>query len=89
MFEGKHWDRVPEHVQGGLRRYVEHRIEPGGFLLAVLTNDLRESVGRADHICLPAIPDIISWLYNKAPGTCWGSPEKVTSWLQSDGQESA
>jgi large subunit ribosomal protein L9 len=34
---------------GGLRRYIENGIGPGDFLWAVLTNDLRGAIERADE----------------------------------------
>ena len=35
-----HWEDCPEAVLGGLQRYVLKGIRTGGFLEAVLTNDL-------------------------------------------------
>lgn len=64
-----------------LRRYIFEAIPPGDFLMAVLCNDLKEAVGRADHRNIGAIPAYVALLYNDAPGTCWGSEEKVQAWL--------
>ena len=72
---------VPAHMQSGLRRYIEDRIPPGDFMQAVLENDLREALGRADQINRHALFDIVSWLWSYAPADCWGSPEKVAAWL--------
>jgi hypothetical protein len=83
---------IPEHMHGGLRRYIENGILPGSFLTAVLTNDLKNAIGFADHINLWNIPRYVSFLYNYAPSGCWGSPAKVQSWvekLQETTQESA
>ena len=73
---------VPAHMHGGLIRYLEQGIMPGGFLSAVLTNDLKRACASADHINIRRIPDIVSFLYNFAPGPCWGSEEKVTEWVR-------
>lgn len=35
---------IPEHTKAALDRYVNDRIPPGGFLTAVLTNDLTGAV---------------------------------------------
>ena len=35
---------------GGLERWIDHHIEPGDFLCAVLENDLKEACGRADLV---------------------------------------
>ena len=76
------YDGLPDHIRGGMQRYVENRVSPGGFLTAVLCNDLRESFARADDINRLRMFDIVSWLYNEAPSPCWGSPEKVKNWLR-------
>lgn len=73
---------IPSHMHGGLYRYLVSGIEPGDFLMAVLENNLREAVGRADHINQPKLPDYIRYLYNYAPSKCWGSPEKVAAWVE-------
>lgn len=72
---------VPEHLADGLRDYIVDRIETGGFLRAVLENDLREACARADEVSRAFLFDIVSFLYNEAPSTCWGSPERVAAWL--------
>ena len=64
-----------------LNRYIENGIRPGGFLNAVLCNDLKEAIGRADYINMPLIPSYVNWLYNEAPSACWGSSQKVDSWI--------
>lgn len=81
MREDRLNELVPEHLHGALKRYIVEGIDPGGFLFAVLTNDLKEAVSRADHINLQRIPDIVKFLYNEAPGPCWGSREKVAAWM--------
>lgn len=73
---------VPEHTQGGIKRYIEHGIEPGSFLYGVFCNDLKFAIGHADAINFGAIKEIMSWVYNYAPAECWGSPEKVNTWIE-------
>jgi len=75
------YDQIPEHMMASLKRYVDQKVEPGGFLSAVLCNDLKGAVGQADFINIEIIPVYVSWLYNEAPAICWGSPEKFSSWL--------
>ena len=74
-------EAVPTHTLGGIDRYINEHIEPGGFLMAVLENNLREAFARADMSNREAMFDIVSYLYNEAPAACWGSPEKVHTWL--------
>ena len=72
---------IPECTLDGIKRYVEDRIPPGGFLTSVLENDLTESFGRADKENREALYEIVGYVYNKIPSVCWGSPEKVEKWL--------
>lgn len=73
---------IPEHMHGALKRYIDDGILPGGFLSAVLQNNLKEAVGRADHLNMDKLPDYIRFLYNFAPSPCWGSEEKVSAWIE-------
>jgi len=66
-----------------LLRYVEHGIEPGSFLKAVLCNDLVDACGRADVYNRRKLFEYVEWLYNEAPADCWGSEEKVLKWTRS------
>ena len=54
---------------------------PGDFLMAVLSNDLMESIGRADQGNLGDLFEICSYIYNKMPYNCHGSPNRVHEWL--------
>ena len=81
QFVGEYAD-VPEHIRDGLIGYVEHHWRPGGFLTAVLSNDLKEAMGRADDLARDGLFAIVKWLYSCAPSSCWGSPERVNDWLR-------
>ena len=72
---------IPLHTKEQIDDYVENKMPPGGFLYAVLTNNLIDSVGKADHTNLFCLKDIVKYVYNDIPSTCWGSPEKVEEWL--------
>ena len=72
---------APPQIIDGIRRYVDERIPPGGFLTAVLENDLKEAFGRADDGNIAAMFGIVAYCYNEIPGVCWGSPERVKAWL--------
>ena len=73
---------IPPHLMEGIDRWVEKRILPGGFLTAVLENDLKNAVSRADDISKKHIADIVTYLYNYVPSACWGSKEKVEEWAE-------
>jgi len=74
---------VPAGLIDGLVQYCAARRPMGGFLTAVVKNDLKEAVGRADPVNLLALHEIVVFLFNHAPGQCWGSPELVEAWLAS------
>jgi hypothetical protein len=74
------WLLIPEHMVGGLRRYIEDGIKPGSFLCAVLTNDLRGSVECADSVNMYRLPNYIRFLHNYAPYGSWGSVEAFNEW---------
>lgn len=78
---------LPEHMQDGALFYVEHGIEPGSFMSAVICNDLSEACARADDINRYRLFDIVSWFYNEAPGGCWGSREKMAAWIVARSQD--
>jgi hypothetical protein len=73
--------KMPVRTREALERYVVLGIEPGGFLMAVLSNDLMLSFGRADDENFTAIESICKWLYNEAPRSCYGSYEKVETYI--------
>ena len=72
---------LPEHMQEGVIGYLVHRIEPGGFLRAVLENDLMEAASRADHINKHCLFEWAQLLYD-LPRNTWGSKEVVSEWLR-------
>ena len=72
---------IPQRIKDSLDRYIIHRIPTGGFLRAVLENNLKESFARADDENLKCMFEIVNYCYNEIPSICWGSPEKVKAWL--------
>lgn len=73
---------IPVYMREPLTDYINHGYLPGGFLTAVLENNLRESVGHADSQNITQLPAYTNYLYNYAPLKCWGSPKKVTAWIE-------
>ena len=74
-------NNIPELTLGGLDRYVNNKIAPGGFLTAVLCNDLFGAFAKADNWNQAAMFDICRYIYNDLPSVCWGSKEKMEAWL--------
>lgn len=71
-----------QYIKESLERYVNFKIKPGGFLTAVLENDLKEAFARADHINRYRMFEIVSYCYNEIPANCWGSKKAVNDWLK-------
>lgn len=71
---------IPRYMHEGMINWVLRGIQPGHFLSAVISNDLRSAVGEADDTNIGLIPNYIQWFYNYAPFYCWGSPAALESW---------
>ena len=80
---------IPLNLWGGMRDYILFGVPPGGFLTAVIENDLAEAMGRADSQSRRSLFDIVSYFYNETPSQCWGSPEKMTAWMTERQEETA
>ncbi len=85
--EGLRELRIPDHMHHAIRTYVVDRHRVGDFLTAVLENNLKESVVRADQHNLAALVDWAKLLYNYCPSACQGSPAKVKAWLKGEKNE--
>lgn len=72
---------VSDVVQTALINYFVHRVEPGGFLTAVLAGDLYGAVGRADYWNSKHFCEIVEWIACNAPRGSWGSDDAVCGWL--------
>lgn len=74
------WNKIPEHLREGLRRYMMEFQRPGDFLCAVLNNDLAGALARADDVSIISLREISTYLYNCAPPECHGRPGAVDEW---------
>ncbi len=73
---------IPPFAKESLDNYAQRRVSTGGFLHAVLSNDLFDACAKADDINKPCLCDICSYIYNNLPIACWGSQEDVKAWLK-------
>lgn len=78
---------IPGRMHHGIILYIIDHRRPGDFLYAVITNNLKEAVGRADDKNVLLLQQYVRWFYNYAPSPCWGSVEKVSKWLDNDDEE--
>lgn len=72
---------VPQHLWGGLRRFLEDHVRPGSFLSAALSNDLKDAVATGDVQSLVGLISLVRWLGSYAPIDAWGSRDAFESWL--------
>lgn len=83
-FEGE-YTHIPQRMQNALLRYVLLGAQVGQFLRAVLINDLFGAFAYADDENKPIIELYVRWLYNVAPGGCFGSTDKFYLWQHKGG----
>ena len=81
--------RIEERFLEALDAYGQTARPTGGFLEAVLCNDLRQACARADARALGQLSDIVGYIYNELPSGCWGSPAKVHAWMTVEEEEKA
>lgn len=72
-------------TQDAISRYAKERCMVGDFLYAVLTNNLVSSIALADEENKRDLEEIVHYCYWNIPAICWGSPEKVSKWLNERG----
>jgi len=72
---------IKECTLNSINDYVQWGYEPGGFVKAVLANDLMAAVGRADSENLLTLHAICTYVYNEIPGNLQGSWEAVKEHL--------
>jgi hypothetical protein len=73
--------KLPEHMHIGLTDYLVNHIPTGGFLQAVLSNNLMSACARADDWNQRALPVYAAFLYSYAPRESYGSPEAYAHWI--------
>lgn len=82
------YELLPESLRGGAQRYIEQGKRPDDFLSAVICNDLKGALNRADSDNRPLLRDIVMFWHWEAPGNSWGSYERFEAWCKKGGQAS-
>lgn len=78
----EYYKNIPKRTLETIDDYVKHGFEPGGFVRAVLENNLALSFGAADEHNRAALFEIVQYIYSKVPNDAWGSPEIVNDWIK-------
>lgn len=76
---------VPSYTLDSLIRYAEQGVPTGGFLEAVLANDMMGAMSRADSENRAAIGAICQFVYMEMPIGSWGSREIFHQWVRRRG----
>jgi len=76
---------IPEHLQHSLEMYTRHGQPTGGFLRAVLCNDLRDAVRRGDTVSRQALADLVLYVTANVPANATGSDDNVDAWIKQRG----
>lgn len=71
---------IPEYMHGAIIAFYEDGWPPGDFLNAVINNDLRGAVIRADDKNINRLKNYVLWFYNNAPSGTWGFAGAVKKW---------
>ncbi len=69
-------------IKKALENYAEHGIPTGGFLAAVISNDLMTAVGRADNQNIRVLRSICGFVHNELPSGSHGSREIYKNWIE-------
>lgn len=78
------YNLIPEHMRAGIRRYIENGSRTGGFLNALLSNDLMDTYRRADLTNRASMANWMRFLSSMPPGS-HGSRSNVKAWIEAGG----
>jgi len=71
---------LPLHMEKSLHDYIYFGRPVGGFLQAVIENNLQLAVGKADNSNIRYLPAFPAYLYMCCPADAWGSRGAYESW---------
>jgi hypothetical protein len=76
---------IPLYMRDSLVQYILVGRPVGDFLTAIINNDLKGAVNRADDENQKLIVQYVKFLYNNAPNGCWGSFDSTKHWIERGG----
>lgn len=78
---------LPEYMWQGVEDYLMRGWEPGGFLTAVITNDLKGAFSRADMTNEHLIKEWVQFMYWHMPAISQGDRESMEFWMNKVAEE--
>lgn len=64
-----------------IKHYYYNGWFPGSFVYALLINDTKLAMQRADYWHKGLVPQYIEWIEERMPGETWGSEKIVNNWM--------
>ena len=78
------YDKIPvDYMTNGMKNYIEHGIEPGGFMYSLITNDLKGTFTHADETNGLFIKEWVEWVLWEMPHNAQGSVANVNQYIES------
>jgi len=84
---GQYWRHIHEDCREALYNYLAFGYTPGGFLTAVLRNDLFRAAGSADFVNIEKMGYVARWIAQVVPMEAYGSQKAMDHWQNKTEQE--
>lgn len=86
------YSTLPAHLQADAAAYVEHGKRPGALLMAVLDNNLRDTLealpsGLHGDAQMALMCTLVTWAAVEAPAISRGGVEITTAWMEGRGKQ--
>ena len=81
------WHHVHEDCRMAMFNYLVHGWMPGGFLTAVLTNDLYRAAAQADCENIKRLAYVALWVQHALPSCCYGNAKIMKAWYERTDRE--
>lgn len=75
----------PDYMIAGVQRYLAYGEPVGGYLTALFEGRCFDAVCNADGENLASFAYQAKWIAQHAPTGAFGSPAKVTAWIEAGG----
>lgn len=77
---------LPDNIQSAISQYVISGLINSNWLRGVLENNLKSAIFNADCENIKHLRITVTYLSNCVPHICWGSPDRVTAWVDQRSQ---
>jgi len=81
------WGYLTDNCKSAMFNYLLHGWEPGGFLTAVLTNDLYRAALVCDFENAKNLTFVARWVYHSLPRICYGDQARMNEWCSLSDRE--